>query len=204
MFQVLNSSQTTTSSRVNKTTSSQRLHQITASSSTSSQSSQSQLSTTTSGSNVNPHALQRDLNEFKNSMSEINNLATRSNQLSELQKRWVILVYQTARRAFYCYSPKAFDRRSRISLTIQRRKDSWRSPTSTTTAIYSWNWCHPTSNCRIKSKMSQPTDWRRTPWSLNKSEWWIHRRLRFFPTASVAKRFEEFKSRCELWLMIEF
>lgn len=83
--QVLNSSSTTTSSRVAKKTSSQRL--ITASSSTSSQSSQSQLSTTTSGSAVNPHALQRDLNEFKNSMSEINNLASRSNQMAELQKR---------------------------------------------------------------------------------------------------------------------
>lgn len=90
--QVLNSSSTTTSSRVAKTTSSQRLHHITSSSSTSS--SQSQLSTTTSGktsSGVNPHALQRDLNEFKNSMSEINNLA--SNQMTELQKRQVFLLY---------------------------------------------------------------------------------------------------------------
>lgn len=84
--QVLNSSSTTTS-RVAKKMSSQRLQHITASSSTSSQSSQSQLSTTTSGNVVNPHALQRDLNEFKNSMSEINNLAARSNQMAELQKR---------------------------------------------------------------------------------------------------------------------
>lgn len=85
--QVLNSSSTTTSSRVAKTTSSQRLHHITASSSTSSQSSQSQLSSTSSGSVVNPGAIQRDLHEFKNSMSEINNLAARSNQMAELQKR---------------------------------------------------------------------------------------------------------------------
>lgn len=86
-LQVLNSSSTTTS-RVAKT--SQRLHHITASSSSSSQSSQSQLSTTTSGNTVNPLSIQRDLNEFKNSMSEINNLAARSNQLTELQKRWEI------------------------------------------------------------------------------------------------------------------
>ncbi|CAD7083016.1 unnamed protein product [Hermetia illucens] len=54
--QVVNSSSTTT--RVAKTSSSQRLHHV-----------------TSSTSEMKAHALQRDLNDFKNSMSEINDLA---------------------------------------------------------------------------------------------------------------------------------
>ncbi|XP_070496571.1 NAD(+) hydrolase sarm1-like isoform X1 [Chironomus tepperi] len=77
--QVLNSSSaSSSSSRIAKTTSSQRLHHITSSSSTSSTQSQTISSGNVGSVVVNPHVLQRDLNEFKNSMSEINNLASRS------------------------------------------------------------------------------------------------------------------------------
>lgn len=75
---VLNSSSASSSSRIAKTTSSQRLHHITSSSSTSSTQSQTISSGNVGSVVVNPHVLQRDLNEFKNSMSEINNLASRS------------------------------------------------------------------------------------------------------------------------------
>lgn len=76
---VLNSSSaSSSSSRIAKTTSSQRLHHITSSSSTSSTQSQTISSGNVGSVVVNPHVLQRDLNEFKNSMSEINNLASRS------------------------------------------------------------------------------------------------------------------------------
>lgn len=79
---VLNSSSATSSSRIAKTTSSQRLHHITSSSSTSSTQSQTIASGNVGIVVVNPHVLQRDLNEFKNSMSEINNLASRSTMAS--------------------------------------------------------------------------------------------------------------------------
>lgn len=75
-LQVVNSSSSsstsTTTSRVAKTSSSQRLHHVTSSTSTS---------------EMKAHALKRDLSDIKNSMSEINNLATmgRSTPIGELK-----------------------------------------------------------------------------------------------------------------------
>ncbi|CAO1372534.1 unnamed protein product [Diamesa serratosioi] len=89
--QVLNST-SSSSSRISKSqqsSSQSRLHHISQSTSSSSTSSQQLQSTTTSSSEMKAHALKRDLNEIKNSMSEINNLAAigRTNQMNELQKR---------------------------------------------------------------------------------------------------------------------